>query len=76
MCEKEALTILLEKGFNDNPSKFIEAIKVARTTLDKCIKVREVIKKRDNAFDGQEFGATYSDLDNIIEEIREIVGEE
>lgn len=75
MCEREALTILSEKAFNDNPSKFIEAIKVARTALEKSIKVQEILQKKDNAFDGQEFGATYSDLDNIIEEIREVVGD-
>lgn len=38
---------------------------------DKINKITEILNKRDNAFDGQEFGATYSDLDNIIEEIRQ-----
>ena len=42
---------------------------------DKIEKVKEVLKKRDCAFDGQEFGASYSDLENLLDEINDIVEE-
>lgn len=47
-----------------------EERKFACKVIDKQEKIKEILKKRDNAFDGQEFGASYSDLDGIIEEIR------
>ena len=45
----------------------------AIVSIKKLEKIKEILSKRDNAFDGQEFGASYSDLDNIIEEIREVI---
>ena len=42
---------------------------------DKIEKVKEVLKKRDCEFDGQKFGASYSDLENLLDEISDIVGE-
>lgn len=42
---------------------------------DKIKKVKAVLKKRDYAFDGQEFGASYSDLENLLDEINDIVEE-
>ena len=43
------------------------------TLIQKQDKIKEILKYRENAFDGNEFGATYSDLDNIIEQISEII---
>lgn len=42
-------------------------------TIGKIEKIKEILNKRDNAFDGQEFGASYGELDSIIEEIREVI---
>lgn len=50
-----------------------DVLDIAIKSLEKQIKLKEILSKRDNAFDGQEFGASYSDLDNIIEEIREVI---
>lgn len=50
-----------------------EACILACECMEKQTKLQEILKKRDQAFDGQEFGASYSDLDNIIEEIREVI---
>lgn len=73
MNNQDALNILQTKSFNDNPMEFYNAMNVAIASLESIIQVQEILNKRDNAFDGQEFGATYSDLDNIIEEIRKTV---
>lgn len=58
-------------------SKSCEGCQYRHITNDEAIEklneIREIISKRDNAFDNQEFGASYSDLDNIIDEIREII---
>lgn len=48
----------------------IELLNTAIQIVNNAKNVFEIIKKRDIEFDGQEFGATYSQLDNIIEEIR------
>ena len=50
-----------------------ECIKKDYTGIELLERIENVIHKRDNAFDNQEFGATYSQLDDIIEEIREIL---
>jgi hypothetical protein len=49
---------------------------VAIKAIDTVEKIKEILNKRDNAFDGQEFGASYCDLDNIIEEIRDVINSE
>lgn len=43
------------------------------SAMEKLSQIKAIIEKRDRAFNGQEFGATYGDLDSIIEEIRGIV---
>lgn len=52
----------------------VSATGVSKET-DKLEKVKEVLKKREYAFDGKEFGADYSDLDNLLDEINDIVEE-
>lgn len=63
----------LKGGFVNWESKEGKAVNEALLTISKLNEIKEIISKRDNAFDGQEFGASYCDLDNIIEEIREVV---
>ena len=46
---------------------------MAIKAIDTVERIKKILAKRDNAFDGQEFGASYSDLDNIMEEIREVI---
>lgn len=48
----------------------IELLNTAIQIVNNAKNVFEIIKRRDIEFDGQEFGVTYSQLDNIIEEIR------
>lgn len=62
-------------------NKTVECLEIAleqhnqevETLIQKQDKIKEILKYRENAFDGNEFGATYSDLDNIIEQISEII---
>lgn len=60
----------------NNLKKTTKVIKIIDKNNEKLNKIQNIIHKRDVAFDGQEFGATYCDLDNIIEEIREVLESE
>lgn len=44
-----------------------------KTLTEKQNKIKEILKYREIAFDSNEFGATYSDLDNIIEQISDVI---
>lgn len=67
------LLFLKEKLYNGIFRDRLNCIDKAIETIGKIDKIKEILNKRDNAFDGQEFGASYGDLDNIIEEIREVI---
>ena len=73
MNRADALQILNTKSTISNPNLCEKANQIAKQSLEVVLKIEDILRKRDYAFDGQEFGATYSDLDNIIEEIREAV---
>lgn len=72
-CKKIVNGRFQDDFFVDWESKEGKAVNEALLALAKLDEIKEIISKRDNAFDGQEFGASYCDLDNIIEEIREVV---
>ena len=67
------LLFLKEKLYNGIFRDRLNCIDKAIETIVKIDKIKEILNKRDNAFDGQEFGASYGDLDSIIEEIREVI---
>ena len=69
---KEIMTNLAFDASRVNNQEF-KALQKGVQAISMVTKIQEIIQKRDNAFDGQEFGASYGDLDNIIEEIREVV---
>ena len=76
MDEKYAVCVLEAIGndltlSNENDKEL--ACIVAIKAIDTVERIKKILAKRDNAFDGQEFGASYSDLDNIMEEIREVI---
>lgn len=76
MRENEAingLKFLKEKLFNGIYKDKLECIDKAIKALENQESIKEILTKRDNAFEGQEFGASYGDLDGIIEEIREVI---
>lgn len=62
---------LCEDCFKELQRQFIAAVPSVED--DRIASVKSILQKRDCAFDGQEFGASCCDLDNIIEEIREVV---
>lgn len=72
MTNKQAIE-QLKIDFAGEYERIRQAKHKAIQALEKQEKIKEIINKRDNAFVGQEFGASYSDLDNIIEEIRNVI---
>lgn len=75
MDEHETLLRLQYMYDSENPFMVGRRIEIenAIKAIKTIEKIKDILDKRDNAFDGQEFGASYCDLDNIIEEIREVV---
>lgn len=63
----------LKGGFVDWDTIEGKAVNEALLAIAKLDEIKEILSKRDIAFDGQEFGASYYDLDNIIEEIKEVI---
>ena len=73
---EESKRILTDIAFDDSKDISNEEAKALRCgvqALSMVENIKTILQKRDNAFDAKEFGASYSDLDNIIEEIREVV---
>lgn len=61
----------------NHKDEYIEDLEAEVEELRKKLKgVKDLLSYRDNAFDDQEFGASYCDLDNVIEEIRKVVNGE
>jgi len=79
LTEKEAIQTLKDPMSGNLDDAFEKSIKELRATeaaikaLEKQIKIKEILQYRDNAFVGQEFGASYCDLNNVIEQIREVI---
>lgn len=75
MDEHETLLRLQYMYDSNNPfmAGRRKEVEIAMKAIKTVEKIKDILNKRDNAFDGQEFGASYSDLDNIIEEIREVI---
>ena len=71
----EAKQIITDIAFDESriQNKECEALRCGVRALSAIEKIRKIIHKRDIAFDGQEFGASYTDLDNVIEEIRKAI---
>ena len=51
-------------------------MELAIKALEKQEKIIEILKKRDNCFDNQEFGPSWGYLYGIIEEIRDVINED
>ena len=71
----EAKQIIIDIAFDESriQNKECEALRCGVQALSIIEKIKEIIHKRDISFDEQEFGASYSDLDNVIEEIRKAI---